>query len=308
MTDRLLTPAKIREQVRGAADGGEHMLSSIALADNPRHDAALSFLARTERRRGAALDSSTLGREIVDSLSSRRITEGIQNGDAELLAYHNGLNEKELSADAVSVLNRLLQLIENYGGPMQIVTGGLPNTGKTNTSLLLARLWQTAHPDGVIWSNISSLTWADNFVRSADDLLDLLEETRDADHRVLVILDEGSTWFDATSYGREVRNQWSPMTKRFAKFAGGVDSIVVGHTLMDICPAALRVATAILWKEQQDVGQWFDSVDPETRELSDPIFPDPLVDVEKVPDRVYDPDDMSPWDWNLDPDRITQLV
>lgn len=308
MTDRMLTPAKIREQVRGAADGGEHMLSSIALADNPRHEAALNFFSRVERERGASFDSSTLGGHLASSLSSRRITEALSNGDGEMLAYHNGLNEKELSADAVSVLNRLLQLIENYGGPMQVVTGGLPNTGKTNTSLLLARLWQTAHPEGVVWSNLSSLTWSDRFIRSADDMLDCLESIRDADYRVLLILDEGSTWFDATSYGREVRNQWSPMTKRFAKFAGGVDSIVIGHTLMDICPAALRVATAILWKEKQDVGQWFDSVDPDSRELDDPIFPDPLVDIEKIPDRVYDPDDMAPWKWDLDPDRITNLL
>ncbi|MBX0286789.1 hypothetical protein EGH22_10655 [Halomicroarcula sp. F28] len=307
MSDRLLTPAKIREQVRGKAEGGEHMLSSIALADNPRHDAALSFLARTERRRGAALDSSTLGRELVDSLSSRRITEGIQTGDAELLAYHNGLNEKELSADAVSVLNRLLQLIENYGGPMQIVVGGLPNTGKTNTTLLLARLWQTAHPDGKIWTNMSSLTWKDRFVRSSDDLLDRLQEERDADHRIFLLIDEGSTWFNATSYGREVRNQWNPLCKRFAKFAGGVDSAVVSHTLTDCCPAALRPATAVLWKEEQDVGNWFETIDPETRELSDPVFPTPLVDIEKIPDRVYDPDDMSPWKWDMDPERITQL-
>lgn len=32
--------------------------------------------------------------------------------------------------------------------------------------------------------------------------------------------------FNATSYGREVRNQWNPLCKRFAKAAGGVGSTV----------------------------------------------------------------------------------
>jgi hypothetical protein len=283
------------------------MLSTAALADDARHEAALSFFARCEQGRGASLEASKLGRELTDSLTTRRITEGIEEGNAELLAYLNGVNEKELSADAVSVLNRLLQVIENYGGPMQIVVGGLPNTGKTNTSLLLARLWQTAYPDGQIWTNMSSLTWSDTFVRSANDLLDLLEDHADAPHRILIILDEGSTWFDATAYGREVRQQWSPLTKRFAKFGEGVDSINVGHTLTDLCPAALRVATAVVWKETQTKGQWYETVDPETRELADPIFPHTLENIEKIPDRVYDPDDMSPWRWDLDPDRITSL-
>ncbi|MDS0282598.1 hypothetical protein [Haloarcula onubensis] len=64
---------------------------------------------------------------------------------------------------------------------------------------------------------------------------------------------------------------------------------------------------SVLWKAEQDVSNWFETIDPETRELSDPVFPSPLVDIEKIPDRVYDPDDMSPWSWDMDRERITQL-
>lgn len=63
----------------------------------------------------------------------------------------------------------------------------------------------------------------------------------------------------------------------------------------------------MLWKEEQDVGNWFETIDPETREPSDSVFPTPLVGIEKISDRVYDPDNMSPREWDMDPERITQL-
>ena len=305
MTDGL-NPSKLREIASGSADGAATLGSTTGIA--PEHEAAMSFFERSLAARGQRVDATELGKELVESFESRQASRAVHEGNPDLLAYLVGMTDSELSADAVTVLSKMTEAIENNGAPMQLVVGGLPETGKTNTALLVARIWKMLHPDGVLITNMESLLFRDLLVRTADGLLDELVTLED--RRALVLIDEASRCFGAKKYGYQVEEQWVSLAKKFAKFGGapgGVDSVLIGHTLLDISPECLRLATLVLWKEEKELGQFYASVDPEDRALTNPMFPDPLSPVEKMPDRYYDPDDMAPWTWDLNAERVDNL-
>jgi hypothetical protein len=180
---------------------------------------------------------------------------------------------------------------------MSLVCGGLPETGKTNTSFLIARLWQHDNPDGLLVTNVRSLKIADAHVTGMLELVEYLTRPDVVDVPVLLIVDEGSTHFDARRNRREVEMQWSPLAKRFAKLS--VDSIVIGHTLTDLHPEALRLGTLFLFKGEKTSAELYGTLDPSDRIFSDPVAM--IEPVEEFPARWYDPDDWSPWSWDLDP-------
>ena len=91
--------------------------------------------------------------------------------------------------------------------------------------------------------------------------------------------------------------QWSPLAKRFAKLS--VDCIIIGHTLTDLHPEALRLGTLFGFKGSKERLELYGTLDPSEREFSDPLTA--IEPVEQFPPEWYDANDWSPWAWDVDP-------
>lgn len=290
-----LNPAKVREVVE--PDG--------QLADRNRYLDAHTGFVSTELAESLSwsaravpdLDQRESYREMVGFASTRQTTEAVHQGHSSDLAYQTGITEDSLSADSFEYTVELLDRVRNNGAPAFVLGFGNPNTGKTGHVLHeWYRAWSKVYPDGVAVSNARVPVFEER-VTSAQELYEFLTE---ADRRVFVLIDEGSTHFDARTHSHEVATQWTPLAKRAAKL--GFDVAIIGHTVMDVHPECKRLASTVFRKESKKQVQFFDRVDDD--ELLDPVFPAPVTDLEKPPERLYSPDDWSPWTWDLDPDVL----
>jgi hypothetical protein len=127
------------------------------------------------------------------------------------------------------------------------------------------------------------------------DLMTVLLENRDRPKAVLI--DEGSTHFDARTNSREVSAQWTPAVKRFSKI--GVSLVaVVGHTGKDIHPEHKRLTNLAVRKPAAEVAEFYGSWDADDDEPGDMLFGGPVEDIQKT-SWSYDPDEASPWSWDL---------
>jgi hypothetical protein len=115
-------------------------------------------------------------------------------GNPEVLFYLLGVTEQDLDASALRLPLLLLDQLEHNEAPAFPVAAGNPNTGKTNTMLLLAELRKADKDDLLLLTNFdSSIT--DYRVTSAHDLVVTALEHREEPK--FIIIDEGSTHFDA---------------------------------------------------------------------------------------------------------------
>lgn len=294
MTDsdeRMLTAAKLAEQVRGGLESDVDLHAHAGLVDDPDHRTALSFLEGVD-----VWSRSSLRREALPTLLTEEATQAVLSGRHGQLSNFVGLTEAELTASEVRLLSQLSDALDNNGAPAFVSAAGNPETGKTNTMWLLVELRSHLLDDYLVVSNAAgSLT--DRRVTSMHDLVCTLIEERDRPKAV--VLDEGSTHFDARTYSREVAQQFTPAAKRFAKL--GVDLCgVICHTGKDLHPEAKRLTTLAFWKDSKTQAEFFGNWPADADTPIDPLFSGPVGDVE--PTSVeYDPDDSAPWSWDLEP-------
>jgi len=178
---------------------------------------------------------------------------------------------------------------------------------------LLAELWKVHNPEGIVISNIRTWDLADYTATSMHDLMVTALEHRETPK--FVVVDEGSTHFDARTNSYEVAAQWTPAAKRFAKIGIEVAAIV-GHTGKDLHPEAKRLTTLALWKAEQKLVEFFGSWPAESDRPTNPLFAGSLDNLEATA-ASYSPDDAAPWAWNLEaelfsldldwPDLLDQL-
>lgn len=299
MTDtdeRMLTAAKFAEQVRGELETDVDLHAHAGLVDDPDHRTALSFLQGVD-----GWSRSSLRSEVLQTVLTEEATQALLSGRHGQLSNYVGLTEAELTASEVRLLSQLSEALENNGAPAFVSAAGNPETGKTNTMWLLVELRSHLLDDYLVVSNAAgSLT--DRRVTSMHDLLVTLIEERDRPKAV--VIDEGSTHFDARTYSREVAQQFTPAAKRFAKI--GVDvSGVICHTGKDLHPEAKRLTTLAFWKDSKTQAEFFGNWSADDDSPSGELFSGPVGDVE--PTSVeYDPDDSAPWAWNLEPGLFEQ--
>jgi hypothetical protein len=299
MTDtdeRLLTAAKLREQVLKELDGDDRLLGHTGLVSDGHHRSNLSFV---DQAVSGGFASTDLGREVMSTLLTDEATQSLVDGNHEHLAHFVGITEQDLDADEFSYTLELIERVENNNAPLFLTGFGLPNTGKTGHILHdWHRAWQTVYPDGISISNASVRTF-DRCITSLDELVQFCLDHPDV--QKFVFIDEGSTHFDARTNSHEVASQFSPFSKRFAKLS--VDFATIGHTVKDVHPEVKRQTTTFFHKPEKKQVQFFEDFDDD--DLLDPVFPDPVDGLEKPPEDLYDPDDWSPLQWDLDPTFIT---
>ncbi|WP_049968434.1 hypothetical protein [Haloferax prahovense] len=309
MTDeRLLTAAKLYEQVRGRIDGDHRLLDHAGLPVSKGDHANLSFLNSLDLTEDDELADSfaetSLGRLVDSSLRTQAATRAVQSSHATALSYLVGVTQQDLDASSLTLPLRLVDELENGGGLTTITGAGNPNTGKTNTMFLLNGDLARAHfgDDLLVISNVGTWDGADIVVRSMYDLMDVLLTHRERPKTVTI--DEGSTHFDARTFSREVASQWTPAIKRFSKL--GVESVgVVSHTGKDVHPEQKRLSTLSFYKEAQDEVTFYRDWDADSDSPDGELFGGSLVNLEPTLEK-YDPDDAAPWAWNLPSDLFQE--
>ena len=241
MTDEtLLTSAKLREQIEGRIESHhEHYTHTGLAAEADR--GALSFTADAlaADQEAENLNETRLGSTIMDRLVSDRATEAVESGDSSMLSHIVGVTEQDLDASSLTLPARILDLLRNNGALTTVLAAGDPNSGKTNTVWLLTELARTEWSDLLVISNARASA-VDLRVTSCHDLA--LALLRHADVPKVVVIDEGSTHFDARTQSHSVASQWSPLLKRMSKLGVEVCA-VIGHTGKDVDPEMKRLTS-----------------------------------------------------------------
>ncbi|AHF22119.1 gp7 [Haloarcula hispanica pleomorphic virus 2] len=295
--EHLLTAAKLREQIAGRLDGGPDLLDHAGMFDDADNRSSLSFVenAIADADSGPATFADTaLGSEVRKTLDTDVASEAIAEGNANLMSHLVGVTEQELDASAMRLPMMLMDELENNNAPAFIAAAGNPNTGKTNTMLLLCEIAGAALDDLEVIANFSA-GCVDRRVTSAHELAVALLEDRSI--QKFVLIDEGSTHFDARTNRREVAVQFTPLAKRFAKlnvFACGT----ICHTGKDLHPEFKRLATLPFFKSEPEVAEFFGSWNEDESFPEDRLFSGELTALEET-QSAYDPDDSAPWSWNL---------
>ena len=300
MTDsdeRLLTAAKLREQIDGRLDSRADFYTHTGIVDDDGHRSTLSFVESVIRDSAdhASFAETELGSDVLAAFRSDRATTAVSESNGSVLSHLVGVTEQDLDASAITLSARILEELDRDGALSTILAAGDPNTGKTNTAWLLVELARTLWDDLLVLSNAAgSLT--DIRVTSMHELTELLIEHRERPKAVL--LDECSTHMDARTHSREVATQWTPVAKRMAKLGVDVQLNVV-HSGKDYHPEGKRLTTLGVWKSEKAVAEFFSNWAADSDRPSSPIFSGPVGDLE--PTAVeYDPDDTAPWSWNLE--------
>ena len=300
MTDsdeRLLTAAKLGEQARDNLDGEVDLLEHLGNVDGDD----LASIAVVEEALEQPFAETPIGKQVLPVLASKRANRALEEGKASVLSNMVGVTEQDLDGSALTIPLKLLDRMENDGAPAFFTAAGNPNTGKTNTMIKLLEMRKVDRDDLLIVSNVRSWGACDIHVTSAHDLAVALLEHRETSKAVMI--DEGSTHFDARTYRQEVATQYTPLAKRYAKIGVDVEAVIV-HTGKDLHPERKRLSTTAFYKEAKETAEFFDHWPADTDRPVDQLFGGRIDDLEKADG--YDPNDSAPWSWDLEPELFTE--
>ena len=293
--ETLLTSAKLREQIEGRIESHyDHYAHTGLAAEADR--GALTFVADALEADDDAdhFDETELGATLMDRLVSDRATEAVETGNSSMMSHVVGVTEQDLDASSLTLPARILDLLRNNGALTTVLAAGDPNSGKTNTVWLMTELARTEWSDMLVISNARSSA-VDLRVTSCHDLA--LALLRHQDRPKFVVIDEGSTHFDARTQSHSVASQWSPLLKRMSKLGVEV-SAVIGHTGKDVDPEMKRLTSLGLFKPDPKTAEFYASWPADSDRPTDLLFGGPLENLEAT-GVVYDADEPAPWDWNL---------
>jgi hypothetical protein len=293
--EHLLTAAKLREQARGDLDADDALLSHAGFVLDDDHRATLTFLDSLD------VDLGEIGTLIESEFMTDTATRAVEAGNSSVMSNIVGVTEQDLDASNLTLPVQLLDHLDNNGALTTILAAGQPNTGKTNTMSVLAELSKAYWDDLLVISNVRSWELTDVVATSSHDLAVALLENRDVPKFVLV--DEGSTHFDARTKSYDVAQQWSPLQKRMSKVGTEVVG-VIGHTGKDVDPEAKRLTNLAFWKEEPDEVDFFEEWPSESDRPDGQLFGGTLESLEATA-TTYDPNDAAPWSWNLEPDLFS---
>ena len=290
--EHLLTAAKLMEQARGDLDGDRRLLDHAGFALDADDRGTLSFAKSLD------VDLGDLGETVEATMMTDTATRAVETGNASVMSNLVGVTEQDLDASSLRLPMMLLDQLHNNEAPAFVSGAGNPNTGKTTLMVTLAELWKLDRPDDALVLANFDTDVVDRRVTSAHDLAVVCLEER---HRPkFVILDEGSTHFDARTYRREVAQQFTPLAKRFAKIGVDVFGLVV-HTGKDMHPEAKRLTTLAYYKLEKKVSDFFETWDSEAEMPEDRLFGGSVESIENAASDL-DPDDSAPWAWDLEPE------
>lgn len=297
LDENLLTSAKLREQIRGDLEGDPRFLDHAGLVPDPAHRSAQTFAASAV----PGWEDTELAKELHTKHLNDEATKAVHQGNGSVMSHLVGVTEQDLDASAVRLPMMLLDQLDNNQAPAFVLAAGNPNTGKTNTVLLLTELRKLDLEDVEIIANFSS-SITDRRVTSAHQLA--LALTEDTEKKQIITIDEGSTHFDARTYRHEVATQWTPLAKRFAKLNVDFCSVII-HTGKDAHPEVKRLSTFPFFKHDKKTATFYERWPSDADMPADSLFQGDLENLEKS-GVEYDPDDSAPWKWNLESELFAE--
>ncbi|WP_049987977.1 hypothetical protein [Halobellus rufus] len=293
--DRLLNASKLFEQARGRMDNEAGLLPHAGLPLTEADHSVLSFLYDDPiSEEMDAFEETQLGQVVDAHLRSESATRAIKQGDGAAMSYLVGITEQDLDASALTLPAQILGELDRDGALTTVLAAGDPNTGKTNSAWLLVELGQILWDDLLVLSNARAGI-VDERVTTCHDLALSLLEHRDVPKAV--VIDEGSTHFDARTNSRDVATQWSPLLKRMSKL--GVELvIVIGHTGKDVDPEMKRLTSLAFYKTEPKTIKFYREWPADSDRPTDQLFGGSVESLEATSVQ-YDPDEPAPWSWNL---------
>ena len=307
--DRLLTAAKLYEQVAGRIESHASHPAHTGLPLSPADSSNLTFVDTALRQADRpGLPTSFGETQLGDLLDTHYRTEAarqaIETEHATALSYLVGVTEQDLDASALRLPLQLDEAMTNNDATAFVGGAGNPNTGKTNLIALLAELRSATVDDLLVISNSRSWPRTDIVVTSAHDLALTCIENRERPKFVFV--DEGSTHFDARTNRREVAVQFTPLAKRFAKLNVDVFA-TVGHTGKDLHPELKRLLTLAFFKHSKKEAEFYENWPADSDAPTDRLFGGMVEELEPALEEP-NPDDAAPWAWDLEPDLFSRDV
>jgi len=307
--DRLLTAAKLYEQVAGRIESHAEHPAHTGLPLSPADSSNLTFVdtaLRQADRPGlpTSFGETHLGELLDTHYRTEAARQAIETEHATALSYLVGVTEQDLDASALRLPLQLDEAMTNNDATAFIGGAGNPNTGKTNLVALLAELRSATVDDLLVISNSRSWPRTDMVVTSAHDLALTCIENRDRPK--FVFIDEGSTHFDARTNRREVAVQFTPLAKRFAKLNVDVFG-TVGHTGKDLHPELKRLLTLAFFKHSKKEVEFFENWPADSDTPTDRLFGGMVEELEPALEEP-DPNDAAPWAWDLEPDLFSRDV
>lgn len=300
MTDGSMNASKLFEQAVGRLDSERELHGHAGLPMDRSHASNLSFVEAClsdgdDHDLPTRFAETDLGSIIDSNFRAEAARQAVVQEHNTTMAYLVGVTERDLDASSLTLPAQILEYIDNGDALTTVLAAGDPNTGKTNTMSVLIELATAYYDDLVVISNVRSWDLTDIAVTSAHDLAVALLEN--VDKPTAVVVDEGSTHFDARTYRREVANQWSPLHKRMSKI--GVELVgVIGHTGKDIAPEAKRLTSLAFYKTDQQTVDFYENWPADSDHPDEQLFGGSLENLEATA-ATYDPDDAAPWSWNL---------
>lgn len=229
--------AELGSELRGDTPG-EAVRSFAGLIDDPD---ALTLLNYLDSILDEPVEHSALGQEILQNVATETIDRAVRNGAVSQMKAATGLtgHEREGKDFYAEVADRL-----DHEGAIGLVFGS-PGSGKTATTLDVARVWR-ARSGGAVVGNFS---W-DGFDRTFQSDRELLEAMASIQGPVLAIIDEiaqelsgfgesnkaAEAFSDALLYIRKQEREFGPYAKRGS-------ALMVGHTRVKTAKPIRRVAS-----------------------------------------------------------------
>lgn len=242
--------------------------------------------------------------DLLETVAAKQVTteatNAVQTGNSSILSHLVGVTEQDLDASNITLPARILAALENNGALATMLAAGAPNSGKTNTIWLCTEIAQGWWNDLLVISNAHAQC-VDHRVTNCHDLAVTLLEHRDVPK--FVVIDEGSTHFDARTNSYEVSSQWSPLLKRMSKLS--CEAVcVIGHTGKDVDPELKRLTNLALFKSAPKSAEFFAEWPADSDFPDDRLFGGSLEELEPT-SYDYDPDEPAPWKWNLEADLFS---
>lgn len=238
--------AELATELRGD-NPGEPVKPYAGLIDDPE---VIKLLNYYDSLADDPIEETPLGRQIIENASTQTMDEAVRQGNVSKMNAGTGLTRDSRSGDAL-LTDAARKL--THEGAIGLVLGS-PGSGKTATTIDVARTWQMM-TDGAV---IGNTNW-DGFDRVVESDQEMLEAMGEIKGPVLAVIDEiaqelsgfgsgnkqAETFSDRLLFIRKREERHGPYPKKGCVLA-------VGHTRNKTAKSIRRVASFGIEKPTQE--------------------------------------------------------
>lgn len=255
------TPPQFREYQEGHGVRDPDVDAHAGLVRDPQLSRFLSVLhaeyepQATESDLPGVADDLAVARRMQRLEATDVAREALENGDTPTLKHMTGDSGQRADLSGMQALTSLQDRVAKAALLWYIFAP--PGSGKTDFALLSGQLWQRAHPDGEVATNIKTLREADEWIANYPDVMEWFKQDQQAildgeGTPKLFIFDEASSHASGRGKsGAKAGEKLAPLVYKVRKYGGSI--IIVGHDGRDVHPAIRVMATAVQKEDKKRV-------------------------------------------------------